>query len=125
MDMRKNWEKCTLAAIFAVVSVLYLIALIDAGISFESLGPVAIATFIFLLGLTVYFALEHTEMDISKWVLLCVGAINVILIIIAFINVSDLALSLNTLTEILFVPLAVYALLPLILGIKKVLNKAA
>lgn len=125
MDMKKNWEKCALTIIFAVVTVFYLIALIDAGFSFELLGPLSIATFVFLLGVTLYFALDCKEMDVNKWVLLCTGAINLILIVIAFINTADLAWPFNALTATFFVPLAIYALLPLILGIKKVLNKAA
>ena len=125
MDMKKNWEKVTLAAIFAVATILYFIAWIDAGVSFEHLGPVATATFIFLLGTAAYFICELVSPNCNKWILFAVGAINTVLILIAFINITDSAMAFNLITATVFVPLAIYALLPLILGIKKVLNKAA
>jgi|GEM_PF-3063942 len=127
MDTRKHWEKCALAVIFTVVSILYLIALIDAGISFDFLEPIAIATLIFLVGLAVYFAMRCFEVEGVQWVALGVGLINLVLFVIAFINIADVlsALSFNTLTVTFFVPLAIYSLLPLLLGVKMIMDKDA
>ena len=127
MDMKKNWEKVALASIFGVVTILYFIAWIDAGISFDFLGPLAVATFILLLGITAYFICECLEKDCNKWILFAIGAINTLLILLAFINIADAlnTWSFNNITATIFVPLAVYALLPLLLGIKKVLNKTS
>ena len=124
MDMKKNWEKCVLGAIFAVMTILYFIAWIDGGVTFEFLGPIAVATLIFLLGVTAYFVCECYAPEYSKWMLLATGIINTILIVIAFLNVVDFPLTFSFITTMILVPLAVYALLPLILGIRKVLNKA-
>ena len=125
--MKKNWEKVTAAAILGVVTVLYFIAWIDAGVSFEFLGPLAIATFILLIGLTAYFICKCLDVDCNKWILFGVGVVNTILVLLAFINITDAlnTWSFNNITATIFVPLAVYALLPLVLGIKKVLNKTA
>ena len=127
MDMKKSWEKCTLAVIFGIVTILYFIALVDVGFTFELTGPIMIATLIFLLGAAIYFKMECFKPEYTKWVLLSVGVINTILIVIAFFNMTDFfsAMSLNNFTLIFFVPLAIYALLPLFLGIKKVLDREA
>ena len=128
MDMKKNWEKCALALIFGIVTILYFIALVDAGFSFEFLGPLSIATLVFLLGLTVYYAVDCCMPQIGgRWALVGTGVINFVLIVIAFINIADTlnAWAFNSITATFFVPLAIYALLPLILGIKKVLDKEA
>ena len=123
--MKKNWAKCVLAAIFAVMTVLYFIAWIDGGISFDFFGPVAVATLVFLLGVTVYFLCECYAAEYSKWVLLGMGVINTVLVVIAFFNIMDLALSFNLIVTAILVPLAIYALLPLILGIKRIMDKEA
>ena len=126
MDIKRNWEKCVLAAVFGIVTILYFIALIDAGISFDFLGPISIATLVFLLGATLYFVFQCMDQSMAvNWTLLLVGAINLILIIIAFINVADVlsAFSFSGIVVTFLVPLAIYALLPLILGIKKVMDR--
>ena len=125
MDMKKSWDKCALAVIFGIVTILYFIALCDWGFSFENLGPISIATLVFLLGLTLYFCMECFAPEFGKWPLLVAGVLSLVLIIIAFINVADTlkVWTFAAITSTFFVPLAIYALLPLITGIKKLMAK--
>ena len=125
MDMKKSWDKCVLALIFGVVTVLYFIALCDWGFSFKHLGPISIATLLFLLGVTIYFCMECFAPEHGKWPLIITGIITLVLIIIAFCNVADTlkVWSFAAITSTFLVPLAIYALLPLILGIKRLQTK--
>ena len=114
-----------MVVVFGIVTILYFVVLVDAGISFDFLGPISVATFVFLMGAAIYFAcMCFGQKRIENWVLFVVGAVNLILIIIAFINVADIlsALTFNVIVVTFLVPLAIYALLPLLLGTKKLME---
>jgi len=124
MDMKKNLWTWTLAFIFAAVTVLYFIAWIDMGVSFKYYGPLSTALFVFLLVATLYFIFEALDNgSYNQWLLTAGGIINVVLIVIAFFNVVASWMTFDFLVVTFFVPLVIYALLPLLMGIKRVLSK--
>jgi hypothetical protein len=141
MDFKKNWAKLTMAAIAGILGLLFVVTMfieidgysglkmLDAGIEtmFSGFNAFAILNLIpalFFLGVCAYILLKLFDIEMNKYMMLAVGAVNLLLFIIAIIvGGSFPGISIIELA-IYWAPLVIYALFPLIKGINKLVGNA-
>jgi len=134
MDFKKNWAKLTLAAIAGILGLLFLISIfvpVDTfGFGIKASGldyaETSLNTFLsgyvipalFFLGVCAYILLKLFDIEINKYIMLAVGAINLILFVIALIDMPAIPGFIG-LELMSWAHMAIFALFPLIKGISK------
>jgi|GEM_PF-2698491 len=75
---------------------------------------------IFFLGLSVYTVLKVLKIDIAKYVILGVGALNTLLFLIALIVAPEIQIAFGQIQLMMYwIPLVIFGLFPLVKGVKK------
>lgn len=139
MDLKKDWNKLAVAVITGIIGILFVVAMFTGtptgfevlggmkvgGVevlkgSFVNFAALYLVPAILFLGICAYMILKMLKIDLAKYVILAVGAINLILLIIVLADVG-LAEELIGLAG-QFATITLYALLPLIKGVKKVIG---
>ena len=134
MNIKKDWNKLAVAIITGIFGLLFFIAIFAetefmigkiSGLkalesSFSSFAIFWLIPTVFFFGMCAFSVLKLLKKDFAKYVILAVGALNVLLYIIVLIDdgfpgfgVFELYMS--------WMPIVVLAVLPLIKGLKKVL----
>jgi len=138
MDFKKNWAKLAMAAIAGILGLLFLISIFVSDSTMAALGLVKMSGLdvvknsfagfsmfylipaLFFLGTCAYILLKLFDMDYAKYILLGVGALNLILFVISLIDSGTFPGISNVELFTRWAPLVIFALFPLIKGISKV-----
>ena len=134
MDFKKNWAKITMAAIAGILGLLFLISvfvklggepsgldLVKGTHGFSNFAFLYLVPALFFLGISAYMILKLLDMDYAKYVLVGVGALNLIFSLIWLIDMIDYITFSHSMMTLFLAPLVIYALFPLIKGIKKLM----
>jgi cadmium resistance protein CadD (predicted permease) len=128
MDMRKTWDKWVMAALYLVTGIFFLINFIDLiGIPAMPFGTVcaSIVPWVFFFGTAAWLISKAMGMDSARYIILAVGIINTILMLIAIFSDLNGAFGMTAAVANTLLYLTVFALLPLVMGIKKLMNRDA
>ena len=137
MDIKKDWNKLAIAVITGILGIIFALSIFvdladtggtgldvldlpaEFGAGFPTFALMYLIPTLFFLGVCAYTVMKLLNVDIAKYVILGVGAVNLILFFIAMITAPEFPGLEQFDLMMVWAPLALFALFPLIKGVKK------